>query len=479
MVMWNYQRVTVGGWDESWCIPWQKSPAAPNSCGTSATVTPIPSPFCDSIASGAPPFVFSKVAGKSWNMEGFKKGNSWNQMVWILQLQCLIIAKGISKLGGFCRFRAPFGVYWAFRWLYMWSKSIIYWSKHSSKHSSKHRSKHPSRKKRGFNDIKINALQARLHQLWYGDVLPHGTPHTNMAKKSHQLVSPMELRWFLDKTCFEHILGTCKHHVNASCTIVKIICFEHEFEHVFAVNHHVNATFMKISEMYRLEFSGSIYLYAPQIAKWTVFFHGIRAWQIKICEPNSHPPRDLQHRKGGRKGAIASCLQTVSQKVDPIEWTIISLNPHIIIPLNSSRSPFFKSCVNPIESPYSPLNFQFWCVNPHWIPMNSHEIPNISVNYHENHSKAPQFRLQLSLQLIHPFFQLFHLEKLHQTTLDSTKRWSETLWHILALQFGNWKNTSIFNSDIIYKGAILTTAILSYQRVISLDLITWSANLCA
>ena len=23
---------------------------------------------------------------------------------------------------------------------------------------------------------------------------PHGTPHTNMAKKSHQLVSPMELR---------------------------------------------------------------------------------------------------------------------------------------------------------------------------------------------------------------------------------------------------------------------------------------------
>ena len=73
---------------------------------------------------------------------------------------------------------------------------------------------------------------------------------------------------------------------------------------------------------------------------------------------------------------------------------------------------------------------------------------NSYVKLPEGNSKAPQFRLQLSLQLIHPFFQLFHLEKinifrgevealrLHQTTVDSTKRWSETLWHY-SLGTGN------------------------------------------
>lgn len=34
---------------------------------------------------------------------------------------------------------------------------------------------------------------------------------------------------------------------------MKIICYESKFEHVLVVNHHVNATFMKISGMYGLE----------------------------------------------------------------------------------------------------------------------------------------------------------------------------------------------------------------------------------
>ena len=132
-----YQRVTVGGWDDSWWIPWElKSDQLHLRQLAIQTILRLHRLV-----------IWRKVPSIERGWEILKHGGFFH---WKL----------MEPNGGFsnCNVWLAFKVYQNLWWfllipcpvrglpsfqVIMWNKSIVYWSKHSSKH----RSKHPSRKK--------------------------------------------------------------------------------------------------------------------------------------------------------------------------------------------------------------------------------------------------------------------------------------------------------------------------------------------
>ena len=106
----------------------------------------------------------------------------------------------------------------------------------------------------------------KSHKVCMGDCSPHGTPHTNRWKKSHQQFPLLECRQFFDKSVTWEILKMVQPHENASCTIVKNMCFGIRLTSFDCANPIVNAAFMGVVKIYAMEyrwlhFKGTPWLY--------------------------------------------------------------------------------------------------------------------------------------------------------------------------------------------------------------------------
>ena len=106
----------------------------------------------------------------------------------------------------------------------------------------------------------------KSHKVCMGDCSPHGTPHTNRWKKSHQQFPLLECRQFFDKSVTWEILKMVQPHENASCTIVKNMCFGIRLTSFDCANPIVNAAFMGVVKIYATEyrwlhFKGTPWLY--------------------------------------------------------------------------------------------------------------------------------------------------------------------------------------------------------------------------